>query len=546
MTICGLFTKPQQLINLRCFFKPLQSAEHIVTLQGIKTNIAINVAILLIVAMFLTDFIMIITAQRSLVKSEIYKAYQIIYELEYHISMSANDDHMLIEPAYSERLGKILKTAGFSCLFVVDKNSNVLYSGGSNCLIFEDIKNIKKQAVVSFDETVRYIGKTWGVLWMQDRYLLISAPLSVNGKVQAGANIVMELENVYSVIRSSQKVLIVYLMINALVLTLIGVYFVSKIAVNPVQQMLKRADEFREEDGFFFLHDNKENEFDKLSKALNRLLKRISEDKEKLQDSVRSLEKMNTDLKKAEKDVIRAEKLASVGRLSSGIAHEIGNPIGIVLGYLDLLKQDSISAQDKSEYIERAESEINRINIIIRQLLDFSRPSEIKHTKVGVHEAIRDIAEIVKYQPFMSGIDLGLFLEAKNDIVLSDSNQLRQILLNLVINAADAISSSKDNIKGQCIIKSEVINSDDAKAINNIPTLKVSVVDNGSGIPGDIIGNIFDPFYTTKESGKGTGLGLFVCFSIVEGMGWKIEAKSSKEEGTVLSIYLPLCEETTI
>ncbi|MBU4011455.1 MAG: hypothetical protein KJ882_11900, partial [Proteobacteria bacterium] len=141
-------------------------------------------------------------------------------------------------------------------------------------------------------------------------------------------------------------------------------------------------------------------------------------------------------------------------------------------------------------------------------------------------------------------IELKISLDAKNDNVLSDSNQLSQIFLNLVINAADAISSSKDKVKGQCLIKTENINSADAKAINNMPSIKVSVVDNGSGISEDSIGNIFDPFFTTKESGKGTGLGLFVCFSIIEGMGGKIEAKSSnKEEGATISIYLPLCEE---
>ena len=500
---------------------------------------------LLIIAMFLIDFIMIITAQQSLVRSEISKANLVFSELENYISTTYDQKHLFIEPAYSGRLENILKKAGFSCLIVQDKNSNILYSGGSS-LLFGDIRNITKQSIKSLNKTIRYSGTTWGVLWMQNRYLMISTPLSLNGKVQAGAGIVIKLDNIYSAIRSSQKVLILYLFINAFALTLIGLHFISKIAVKPVQQMLQRADEFREEDQLYFLHDNKENEFNKLSKALNRLLKRISEDKEKLQANVQSLEKMNADLKKAEKDVIRAEKLASVGRLSSGIAHEIGNPVGIVLGYLDLLKQNNISDHDKYDYIERAGNEINRINVIIRQLLDFSRPSEIKHTKIGVHEVIQDIAEIVKYQPFMSGIELSLSLEAKNDNILSDPNQLRQIFLNLVINAADAISSSKDKVTGQCLIKTEVIAGNDAKATNKMPTLKISFIDNGPGIPEDSIGNIFDPFYTTKESGKGTGLGLFVCFSLIESMGGNIEAKCDKEEGTAISIYLPICEDKTI
>jgi len=232
--------------------------------------------------------------------------------------------------------------------------------------------------------------------------------------------------------------------------------------------------------------------------------------------------------------------MASVGRLSSGIAHEIGNPIGIVIGYLELLKQKDIPDDEKNEYIKRAGNEINRINIIIRQLLDFSRPSDEKPKIIGAHEIIKDIADIVKYQPFMSNIKINLSLEAENDNVLADSNQLRQIFLNLIINAADAISSSQNKLNGRFMMASEVINETDAGAINGRPSLKISFTDNGPGIPDESIGNIFDPFYTTKEPGKGTGLGLFVCFALIEGMGGKIKAQSRDKEGTTMMIYLPL------
>jgi len=510
-----------------------------VAFHGIKTSIAVNLAILLAVAMLLADIIIVITAQRDLVQYEASKGNLVISEIEKNL-LKTNDGGISLLSEYTERLRESLKIADFSCAVAQDINSNILFSGGSGCQLLDEVGALIRQSVKSSKKITRFTGTTWGVLWMQDRYLIISAPLYINGRVEAGAGVVLELEHIYRVLRRSQKVLFAYLIVNLFILTIAGLYLISNIAVKPVQRMVRRAEEFRGEDELFFLSGNKENEFDKLSKALNRLLKRISEDKGKLQSSIRSLEKVNMDLKQAEKDVIRAEKMASVGRLSSGIAHEIGNPIGIVIGYLELLKQKDIPDDEKNEYIKRAGNEINRINIIIRQLLDFSRPSDEKPEIIGAHEIIKDIADIVKYQPFMSNIEIRLSLEAENDKVLADSNQLRQIFLNLMINAADAISSSQNKLNGRFMITSEVIDETDAEAINIRPSLKISFTDNGPGIPDESIGNIFDPFYTTKEPGKGTGLGLFVCFALIEGMGGKIKAQSMEKGGTTMMIYLPL------
>jgi len=507
--------------------------------HGIKTSIAVNLAILLTVAMLLAYFILINSAQRDLVQYEASKGNLVISEIEKNLLKTKNGG-ISLPHEYTDSLGGALKIAGFSCAMAQDINSNIIFSGGPDCSLLDEVRVLIKQSVISSKKITSFTGTTWGVLWMQDRYLIVSAPLFINGKIEAGAGVVLELEHIYKVLRRSQKVLFAYLIVNLFILTLAGLYLISNIAVKPGQRMVRRAEEFRGNDELFFLSGNKENEFDKLSKALNRLLKRTSEDKEKLHASISSLEKINVELKQAEKDVIRAEKMASVGRLSSGIAHEIGNPIGIVIGYLELLKQKNIPEDEKNEYIKRAGDEINRINIIIRQLLDFSRSSDEKPEIIEVHEILKDISDIVKYQSFMSNIEIRLSLEAENDKVLADSNQLRQIFLNLIINAADAISSSRNRLYGLFMITSEVVNETDGGAINGRPTLKISFKDNGPGIPVESIGNIFDPFYTTKEPGKGTGLGLFVCFALIDGMGGKIKVQSGEKEGTTMMIFLPL------
>jgi signal transduction histidine kinase len=231
-----------------------------------------------------------------------------------------------------------------------------------------------------------------------------------------------------------------------------------------------------------------------------------------------------------------------VGRLSAGIAHEIGNPIGIVMGYLELIKQKDISNAERDEYIHRTEAEIERINTIIRQLLEISRPSNAGLKVVSVHDLIDDIAEVLDMQPLMSSIALERRLEAQNDKVLADSNQLRQVFLNLMINATDAISSDGKAVNGKLLIQSSLTGETPEQPQEPKTHLKIMFVDNGPGIPEENIGNIFDPFYTTKEPGKGTGLGLSVSFMIIEGFGGKMTVSSDIGEGTTMTLLLPIVE----
>ena len=260
---------------------------------------------------------------------------------------------------------------------------------------------LARQSILSRDKITRFVGTTWAVFWKQSRYLILSAPIYRQGRIIAGASMVLPLEKIYSSLRRTQYIFLIYLCINTVVLTLAGLYRLSRLTVKPLQRLVKRADEYTEDAEMIFLYEKGDNEFNKLSRALNNMLKHIAADKEMLRAAVKSLEKANLDLKQAQQDIIRAEKLASVGRLSSGIAHEIGNPIGIVTGYLELLKQNDIADEDRKEFIIRTENEINRINTIIRQLLDFSRPASRGFQAVSVHAIVSDVIDAFKFQPLM-------------------------------------------------------------------------------------------------------------------------------------------------
>ncbi|MEE8429914.1 MAG: ATP-binding protein [Candidatus Desulfatibia sp.] len=507
---------------------------------GLKTNITVTLAILLVVAMILIDFVMIITAQRVLLRSEISKGYFFISGIELSLAHYPEEIKSISNLSIKGNLEKLLNEAGYLCGIVLGTDEHKILLDGQGCSLQRNLEILARQSILSGNKLSRFEGTIWAVFWLQSRHLMLSAPISRKGRIIASAGIVLPLEKIYSSLRQIQIFFYIYLLINTVVLTLAGLYRLSKRTVKPLQRLVKRADEYTEDDEMVFLYEKEDNEFNKLSRALNNMLTHIAADKEKLRTTVKSLEKTNIELKKAQQEVIRAEKLASVGRLSSGIAHEIGNPIGIVTGYLELLKQNDISDEDRREFILRTENEINRIHTIIRQLLDFVRPSSDSSQAVAVHEIVNDIIETVKFQPVMSQIDLRLDLGAQSDTVIADPNQLRQVFLNLLLNAADAVAYAKERVDGRITITSNIEPNPQADTKDQTRVLKVEIIDNGLGIKKENMDNIFDPFYTTKEPGKGTGLGLSVSFMIIEGIGGKIEANSKEGLGTTMAVYLPL------
>jgi len=344
-----------------------------------------------------------------------------------------------------------------------------------------------------------------------------------------------------------QKIVLFYILLNTLFLALFGFYLIYRSTIRPINRLVKRAEEFKEGDTFFLTSSAEQNEFGKLSSSLNVMLRRLEDNKAELKTSISSLEKANLELQQAQEEIIRSEKLASVGRLASGVAHEIGNPIGIVLGYLGLLKGSDLNDEERQDFINRIEKEISRINRTIRNLLDFSRPSKGEMKVVSVHKIIGDMIDILKPQPMVSDSEIFFAKGAKKDTVLSDPDKLKQVFLNLSMNAIDAMGAgqSKDESqKNMLSIRTSL--SPEAKPNKKVNGSRIYIefVDNGPGIPAEELTRIFDPFYTTKEPGKGTGLGLSVSLRIIEDIGGDIKVKSEVGKGTKIIVILPLYSAT--
>ena len=508
--------------------------------RGLRAKIAITIAFLLFLAMFLIYFVTMVTTRRDLINSEIWRGEVLLSCLQERLAgrlgagsrINSENSRAIISPIFTD--------SQITSALIMTENDQPVWAGSPASFSSDDLIRFTRETMSTQKKAIHFIGSTWGVFWREKSHLVLSTPLQIKGQTVGGFSIILPLEHIYQTLRSSQKILIIYIFVNIVILTFAGIYRISKLYLLPLSRLAERADDYKEDDDMIFTVRKEDNELSRLSKALNSMLKRISADKEKMRSTVQSLEQANQQLKKAQREIIRAEKLASAGRLSAGIAHEIGNPIGIVIGYLELLKQKDITTEEREEYIQRTEEEIDRINTIIRQLLEVSRPSNAGRQAVSVNELIHDTADVLRVQPLMSEIDLSLDLSASQDTVFADPNQLRQVFLNLTINAADAIAADEKERRGTLNIATRLETHGANHGKKDETLVKIMFVDNGPGIAEEHLGNIFDPFFTTKDPGKGTGLGLSVSFMIVESIGGRMTVNSEPGRGTTMEIILPL------
>ncbi len=376
-------------------------------------------------------------------------------------------------------------------------------------------------------------GRMWWVFFPGARSVRYAVPLAEGGGAVA---VSFSLWPGLSGVMAGQRLLLVYLIANLFLFLFISNLRVERLLFRPLRRLVARAEDIGLEEEFFPAPGQKNSEFNRLSRSLNVMLRRLNAEREELARTVTSLEEANSSLRRAQKEVIQAEKLAAVGRLSAGIAHEIGNPVGIISGYLDLLRQDNLSPETRDDFISRAHDETERINRIVRQLLDFSRNKGDEEGVFAVNDVIARTMEICASQPLTSKIRLISEPAATFDNVYGNPDLLEQVLLNLVINSVDAIRGS-GIADEEGMVELTSFNSDGKVIIN--------VSDNGPGISDADLDKLFDPFFTTKEPGSGTGLGLFIAYSVVESMNGRISVANIDGGGARFSIELPLHSQET-
>ena len=504
---------------------------------SLRTGILVQLVFLIIAAMLLINVVMIKLSERDLIHAKIQTGKLLVRALEqdvgHRLARSGSLSEIGSDSRFRLNTEEFLRASGFTEVTIINRNGSPIYDLNPTPGREKRGLQLARKAMGSKTRATDFLGTTWGVIWLNKRDIHLSAPLFYEGRIRGGLHVGAPLNDIYRGLRKTEKIILLYILLDTIVLALVGIFLLSRIVVKPIHELLKMTAEYKEGDLIPSVAEAPGNEIGQLTRSLNHMLKGLDEGKEALKVHIASLEEANRELKLAQREIIKSEKLASVGRLAAGIAHEIGNPIGVVLGYLELFKKGGLTEEEKEGFFDRMESEITRINRIIRHLLDFSRPSKGKHVEIHIHELIRSTVNILTPQPMMDDIELTFELKAADDKILADPNQLQQVFLNIIMNAADAcakINPQGPDSSGSMGIMSR--NTDD--------TIEVRFKDNGPGLPEDQLAHISDPFYTTKDPGEGTGLGLSVSYRIIEDMGGRIGAESVVGEGMTIIITLPL------
>ena len=233
-----------------------------------------------------------------------------------------------------------------------------------------------------------------------------------------------------------------------------------------------------------------------------------------------------TEERLTQKGILLSSKLASLGEMAAGIAHEINNPLQTILGNLEMLEVNLDT--EELERLDRVKNGVLRIRSTVKDLLMFAREQTTETESVDINDVIEKAIDIMHHHVSRAGLEVKTDLDTKPLTVKCNKNLLQQVIINLLQNAKDAIEESN---KGTFItVRTALLPGKE---------VRIEVEDNGPGIPEAIIDKVFDPLFTTKEVGKGTGLGLSLSKKIVKGFGGSIEVKSSRKAGTRFSITLP-------
>ena len=283
------------------------------------------------------------------------------------------------------------------------------------------------------------------------------------------------------------------------------------------------------------------DEFGQLAASFNTMTAALRNSQAELREWGHTLEqkveKRTQELRIAEAETARTEKLASVGLLAAGIAHELNNPLTGVLTFTTLLRKKMPDGSPDAEDLDLVIRETKRCAAIIRRLLDFAREKTPEKKFADLNQVIEDTARIIERPASFRDIEIAMDLDPEMPQVWVDADLIKQVIMNMLVNAQHAIEH-----EGSITVRSRHLAQPKSPepGMEPEPMVEIAIIDSGCGIPEKNLKRIFDPFFTSKEVGKGTGLGLSVSHGIVRAHGGVIEVDSTVGKGSTFRIYLPV------
>jgi len=333
----------------------------------------------------------------------------------------------------------------------------------------------------------------------------------------------------------------IYMATFALALLVFAYFFLTRLIVRPIDQLARAADRVATGARTFTAPRSGALEIDALGRSVQQMTSRLVAEEAALRAKIEELTLTSRRLGETKEQLVRSERLASVGRLAAGIAHEIGNPIAALMGMEDLLLDGDLPGETQKDFLERMKRETNRIHTVVRDLLDFARPERAREAPSSapaslaatVDEVFEDVAALLRPQRQWKGIALTVEVDSPDVKVRMAPDKLTQVILNLAMNAGDALASraprEADMPTGRVALRAQ----------RRGDRVVLQVEDDGPGVPPSLRERVFEPFVTTKDVGRGTGLGLAVCRGLVESADGVIGIDTSYESGARFIIDLP-------
>lgn len=310
---------------------------------------------------------------------------------------------------------------------------------------------------------------------------------------------------------------LVFSLVSALVPNLLLVLLIVRTLSRPLQKITLAAVQVTEGEYGTEVDLRKSNdEIGLLAESFNEMSRKMASDIEQLQ-------KLNEQL-------IRTEKLAAMGTLAAGVAHEVNNPLASISSLIQMMQAKENLDERTKENLKLISTQISRITQVTKDMMDFARVRPAAKSAVDINEIIKTSLRLASFDKSFQRLKQQKNLQENLPKVFADGDQLQQVFLNLFLNARDAMPDG-----GELLVKT----------LQNNGEVQIEVADSGIGINEQEIKKIFDPFFTTKAAGKGTGLGLAVCYGIITAHGGKIEVSANPGNGTTFIIFLPANEENS-
>lgn len=370
-------------------------------------------------------------------------------------------------------------------------------------------------------ESIRVVRGSAGIVFEVDSPTTLGAVATrvrVDANAESGAALV--------------RLVALYTIVFAMTLLLFAYFALTRLIVRPIEQLAQATDRVAGGARTLRVPTAGARELVELSTSVQAMAKKLIANEATLLGKVQELTETTMRLTETQAQLVRSERLASVGRLAAGLAHEIGNPIAALIGLEDLLLEGELAAEPR-DFVTRMRRETERIHRVVRDLLDFARPEvaaagneDSEPTDVG--SVIDDVTALVRPQKPFRGVRVEREL-AETLYVALPGSRLTQVLLNMLLNAGDAIAASQREA-GLITLRARRIDKG---------RVRIEVEDDGPGISVDVRDQVFEPFVTTKSVGEGTGLGLAVCRGLVESAGGEIGLDASYELGARFFVVLP-------